>query len=454
MDACPGGGVETREEGTAAWLSRHPALLLQKLIQFDTTNPPGNERACISFLRDLLEEAGCRTTLLARDLERPNLLARCKGRGAAPPLLLQGHIDVVPAAGMNWRYPPFAGEITDGMVWGRGAVDMKGGIAMMVGAFLRALYEQPELPGDVILALVVDEEAGGRYGAQYLVEQHAEYFQGVHYALGETGGNPVYIAGQKFVPISVLEKHACWVKAVITGPGGHSATPRHSGTTIEKLTQFLHRIEKKRLPIHITPVPYRMLTTIARALPSELNEVYERLLDPAQAGALLSKLGPAGADCEALLSHTINVTGIHGGGSFNVLPSRIEVSLDGRILPGYSAHEFLAELAELAGPEVQLEIVLYDEGQHEANFGLFSVLEAVLQRDDSSLIVLPALQSVTTDARFFARLGIQTYGFLPTNLQPGIDLFKGVHGENECLPVSAVEYGTRVIYEVLQRNRE
>ena len=163
-----------------------PVELLQQLIRFDTTNPPGNEAPCIDFLRGLIEDAGVATELYAKEPGRPNLVARLGG-GDAPPLLLQGHVDVVTTAGQRWSRPPFAGELVDGYVWGRGALDMKGGVAMLVSAFVRAAREQRELPGDVVLLVLADEEAGADFGAKFLVEEHPHLFTGMRYGLGEFG---------------------------------------------------------------------------------------------------------------------------------------------------------------------------------------------------------------------------------------------------------------------------
>src|SRR5579859_628905 len=201
---------------------QHPVALLQRLIQFDTTNPPGDEAACIAYINNLLVEAGIETTLLARDPSRLNLLARLPGRGQAPPLLLQGHVDVVTTAHQTWQYPPFEGRLVDDYIWGRGALDMKGGVAMMIAAVLRAKAEHRVPPGDVLLLLVSDEEAFGEYGARYLVEEHAGLFAGVRYALGEFGGFTLHLGGRRFYPIQVAEKQHCRVLATVRGPGGHA----------------------------------------------------------------------------------------------------------------------------------------------------------------------------------------------------------------------------------------
>src|SRR5262249_20781027 len=206
-----------------------PAELLQRLIRFDTTNPPGNEAECMEFIRSQLAEAGIESELYAKDPDRPNLVARIEG-GDKPPLLLQGHVDVVTTSGQDWSRPPFGGELVDGYVWGRGAVDMKGPVAMLVSAFLRAKQEDVELPGDVILAVLADEENGGDLGARFLAEEHAHLFDGVRYALSEFGGFSLELGGRRFYPVQVAEKQICWLTATIRGRGGHGAVIHRGGT--------------------------------------------------------------------------------------------------------------------------------------------------------------------------------------------------------------------------------
>ena len=181
-------------------LSQRPVELLQNLIRFDTSNPPGNEQECIGYIQNLLTEGGFESVVLARSPARPNLITRLKGRGQAPPLLLLGHVDVVPARQQEWQYPPFEGKLVDGYVWGRGSLDMKGGIVMMLSALLRLKRENLTPPGDVVLALVSDEEAGGEFGTKYLVDDHSQLFEGIRYAIGEFGGFSSPIARPPVLP--------------------------------------------------------------------------------------------------------------------------------------------------------------------------------------------------------------------------------------------------------------
>ena len=190
-------------------IHERPAELLQELIRFDTTNPPGNEAACVDYVRGLLEEAGIETETYAADRARPNLVARLRGEDSSSPLLLQGHVDVVTTANQQWTHPPFEGRLVDGWVWGRGALDMKGAVAMMVAAVLRAKHERARLPRDVVLVVLSDEEGGGDLGARFLVERHPELFTGMRYALGEFGGFTLGLGGRRFYPIQVAEKQIC-----------------------------------------------------------------------------------------------------------------------------------------------------------------------------------------------------------------------------------------------------
>jgi len=431
-------------------IHERPAELLQRLIRFDTTNPPGNETECVAYIQGLLAEAGLETALLGRAPERQNLIARLKGRGEAPPLLLYGHADVVTTAGQRWTYPPFEGRIVDGYVWGRGALDMKGAVAMMVAAVLRARVEGLEPAGDVALAVVCDEEAGGDYGVKYLVESYPEQFTGMRYALGEFGGFTFRVGRASFYPIQVAEKAICWMRATIRGPGGHGSLPLRGGA-MSKLARLLQRLEERRLPVHVTPVARQMIETMAAALSFPQGVVVRQLLNPGLCDRVLKLLGERGQIFEPLLHNTVNATIVQGGEKVNVIPSEVTVQLDGRLLPGYSPGDMLAELRAVVGPEVELELVQHDPGPPEPDLGLFDLLAGVLRQADPDGIPIPLMMTGTTDARFLSRLGIQTYGFTPMQLPAGFDLVRLAHAADERVPVGAVEFGARAIYEALRR---
>jgi len=427
-----------------------PVELLQHLIRFDTTNPPGDEAECVAYINSLLTEVGFETALLARDPNRPNLIARLKGRGDAPPLLLYGHVDVVTTAGQEWTHPPFEGRVVDGYVWGRGALDMKGGVAMMLAALLRAKAEGLKPAGDIVLAIVGDEEAGGDYGAKYLVENHTEQFEGIRYAIGELGGFAMYISQRKFYPIQVAEKQFCWMKATVRGPGGHGSLPMRGGA-MTRLARLLQRLDRHRLPVHITPVARQMVEAMASALPFPSGIFLRRLLNPSLTDTVLKLLGEKGRMFEALFHNTVNATMVRGGEKINVIPSEIVLALDGRLLPGYTPHDMMAELRPIIGDEVELELVRHDPGPAEPDMGLFNLLADILREADPDGLPMPLLLTGTSDARFFSRLGIQTYGYTPMNLPAEFNFAQLAHAADERIPLEAVDFGTSAIFEVLQR---
>jgi len=423
--------------------------LLQALLRFDTTNPPGNEAACIDFIRGLLDEAGCESDVYEQVAARPNLVSRLPG-GDAPPLLLQGHVDVVTTAGQRWVHPPFGGILAGGEIWGRGALDMKAGVAMLVHAFLRARREGSALPGDLVLVVLADEEAGGNHGARFLVEEHPELFAGIRYALGEFGGFTLHTGGRRFYPIQVAEKQICWLKATVRGPGGHGAMINRGGT-VARLGKLLRDLDRKRLPVHVTPVVREMVERMASALPRRQATVLRSLLQPRLTDGALRLLGSAAAQFEPMLRNTVSATIIRGGEKINVVPSEIELELDGRALPGFSPGQLIDELHELAGDDVELELVRHDAGPTEPDLGLFETLGGVIRELDPEGIPVPLLQIGVTDGRFFSRLGVQTYGFLPMRLPPEFAFTKLIHAADERIPVDAVEFGAEAVWRAIQR---
>ena len=429
-------------------LYERPVELLQQLIRCDTTNPPGNEAACIGLVNGLLTQAGIETVLHARTPGRPNLIARLRGRGVCPPLLLYGHVDVVTTAGQVWQHPPFDGMVADGYVWGRGALDMKGGVAMMVAALLRAKADPLDLPGDVVLALVCDEEAGGDDGAKYLVENHADLFKGIRYALGEFGGFTLSIGKQRFYPIGVAEKQMCSLRATVRGPGGHGSMPLRGGA-MAKLSRLIRRLEQHRLPVHVTPAAQLMFGGIAAGLPAPANVLVRQLLNPALTDRIVDMLGANGRVFDPLLHNTVSATIVRGGDRINVIPCEVSLGLDGRLLPGYAPQDLLDELRHVVGDEVAWEVERYDPGPSEPDMSLFDTLGGILREDDPAGTPVPFMLSGVTDGRFFSKLGIQTYGFLPMQLPPGFNFAQTIHAADERLPVAAVAFGANAIYKAM-----
>ncbi len=428
----------------------HPLELLQTLVRFDTTNPPGNEAACIAYLNDLFKQAGFATTILGKTAERPNLITRLPGRGEAPPVVWQAHVDVVTTAEQTWQHPPFAGEVVDGMLWGRGTLDDKGAAAMMAVALLRAKAQGIVPPGDIIFTALADEEAGAEYGAKFLVEEHPEQFEGARFAIGEGGGVSITLGGKKCYVIMLAEKQICWMRLTVRGRAGHGSVPLR-GQAMAKLARVLHILDHKKLPVHITPVARQMISGMSDALPFPQNVVLRQLLNPALSDRVLNLLGDKGEQLSASLHNTVSPTIVRGGEKINVIPGEITLGLDGRLLPGFTPDDMLRELRALLGDEVDLVVERYEPGPQPADMERYAILADILRQADPTGIPVPYLVSGVTDARHFATLGIQSYGFIPMQIPD--ELIKTIHAADERIPVATLEWGTQVLLETLQRFR-
>jgi acetylornithine deacetylase/succinyl-diaminopimelate desuccinylase-like protein len=437
---------------TEAPIYRRPADLLQQLIRFDTTNPPGNEADCIGYIRGLLTGAGVATTILAQDPARPNLIARLAGRGNAPPLLLYAHVDVVPTENQVWQVPPFEGRVVDGVVWGRGALDDKGGAAMSICAFLRAKAERLTPAGDVILTILSDEETGGVLGAKYLVENHPDQFAGARYAIGESGGFTFYLAGHKFYPIMVAEKRFCQLQATVRGPAVHAGALKLRGGAAARLAALLARLDQAHLPARVTPAVQQMFEVVSSSVPFPMSLVFRLLLRPALTDTVLGLLGPQAQTLYPLLHTIVNVTGVQGGEQVVATPAEITVTVAAVMLPGCGPEDLLAQLRPIVGHDVEFEVTWVGKtGPERPDMGLYDTLCDILREVDPEGVPVPLLLTSPTDARHFARLGIQTYGFQPMSLPPELDIVRLAHGADERIPVEALEFGTTAIYRALER---
>ena len=430
-------------------LGDRPVELLQRLLRFDTTNPPGNERECIAWIAGLLKELGVEVRIVAKVPERPNLIARLAGRGDSAPLLLQGHVDVVAARG-EWELAPFGGDVQDGYIWGRGALDMKGGVSMLLAAFMRAKASPTPPPGDVILCLLADEEAGSDLGANYLVQEHPELFGGVRHSIGEFGGFTMDIAGRRLYPIMVAEKQVCWTLARARGAAGHGSLPIR-GSAVGKLGRLLAALDRRRLPVRVTPAARSMVDAIAAELPRPLALPLRGLLQPRLTDRLLDVLGERVALFDTLLHNTASANVIAAGEKLNVIPGEATAQLDCRMVPGCGPEELFAELRALAGVQLELEVIRHDPVAAEPDMELFGTLAGALRELDRDAKPVPMLLPGATDGRFFARLGIQTYGFLPMPMPAELNFLRLIHAENERVPVDAIEFGTTAVGRVLER---
>lgn len=424
--------------------------ILQNLIQFETVNPPGNEVQCINYIRELLQQTGLESNLYAKSDTRPNLVCRVPGKGQAPPILIYGHVDVVTTEGQKWKYPPFEGKIEDGFIWGRGALDMKGGVAMMLSALLRMKQEGITPAGDVIFLALSDEEDGGEFGADFMVSEHPEVFDGVKFALGEFGGFNLTIGGKRFYPIQVAEKQHCHITITTEGLGGHGAMIV-TDCAMEKMGRIISRLSGQMLPFHVVDPVRLMVEGMSEELSFPLNMGIKMLLNPNLSKVLLKQLGEVGNAFVPMFHNTVNATIVRGGSKINVIPSRIELTLDGRILPGFDSGTFLNEIRSLIQEEdMSMEVTRFDPGPPTIDMGLFSHLAGVLKSLDPDGVPVPYLLTAVTDARFLAKLNIQSYGFLPMKLPPDFEFFKLAHAADERIPLDALKFGADGIYQALK----
>lgn len=323
-----------------------------------------------------MDDAEIPNQVFTKSPGRPNLVARLPGEGNAPPLLLQGHVDVVPADPAQWQQAPFDGELVDGYLWGRGSLDMKSGIAMMVTALIRTKTEGITPAGEIILALVCDEEAGGDQGVRFLVENHPEQFEGVRYAIGEFGAFSFNLGKRRFYPIMVAEKPVCHLRVTFRGVSGHASLLQQHNPMSE-LSRFLQRLHSRELPVHVTPEARLMFKAIADRMPLPARAGLTALLNPRTTAITLKLLGAKGRTFSPLFRNTVTPTLVRGGHQINVVPGEVSVDLDGRLLPGLDPELLIVELTDLAGPnktnaaDMAIEILHHDPGPERLDMGLF-----------------------------------------------------------------------------------
>jgi len=428
--------------------------LFRTLLRFDTTNPPGDEAPCAAFAADYLAEAGIAPEILEAQPGRANVVARLRGDGDEPPLMLSAHLDVVPADADAWTHPPFAGEIADGYLWGRGAVDMKNMAAMSLWVMAHLARSGARLRRDVIFTGVADEEAGCGAGSAWLVDEHADKVR-AGFALGEVGGFTLHTGGTPVYPVQVAEKGVCWVRARARGTSGHASMPRDDNPVV-RLATFLSRLGRTKLPLQPSAPVERFVTELAASQGGIAERVLPLLLNP-RLSATVSRIALRDPSVsrmfDAILRNTASPVALRGGSKTNVIPSTAEADIDGRIAVGSTADELLAQLRRLAGPHIDFEVLLTRE-PHAASpdTELFRDIAAVVAEHHPGAVAVPNVIPGFTDAHYWSRLGTVCYGFSPVRLEadgPGFgDLF---HADDERIPVDGFTAGLRMLTDVVCR---
>ncbi|MFD9323357.1 M20/M25/M40 family metallo-hydrolase [Streptomyces sp. NPDC060053] len=416
------------------------------LIRIDTTNRGGGdcrERPAAEYAAALLAEAGIEPALLERTPGRTNVVGRIEGTDpAADALLVHGHLDVVPAEAADWSVHPFSGEVRDGVVWGRGAVDMKNMDAMIL-AVLRAWARQGVRPRrDLVIAFTADEEASAEDGSGFLADRHPGLFEGCTEAIGESGAFTFHDgAGREIYPIAAGERGTGWLKLTARGRAGHGSKVNRENA-VTRLAAAVTRIGEYEWPLRITP-------TVSAAL-TELAALYGVDADLHDVDGLLAKLGPAASLVEATVRNSANPTMLGAGYKINVIPGEAVAHVDGRYLPG-GEDEFRTTLDQLTGPDVDWEFHHREVAlQAPVDAPLFARMRAAVEEFAPEGHVVPYCMSGGTDAKQFSRLGITGYGFAPLKLPEGFDYQALFHGVDERVPVEALHFGVRVLDRFLR----
>jgi acetylornithine deacetylase/succinyl-diaminopimelate desuccinylase-like protein len=448
-------GVSQQEAAEeAAGRDAEVVRFTSELIRIDTSNRGGGdcrERPAAEYVAGLLGEAGLEPQLLESEPGRANVVARIPGADPSlPALLLHGHLDVVPADPAEWSVPPFSGEIRDGVVWGRGAIDMKDMDAMML-AVVRSWARTGARPArDIVLAFTADEEDSAKAGSDWLVRNHPELFADCTVGISEAGGYTFHGGpgpdGRplRIYPVAAGERGTAWLELTARGRAGHGSKANRENA-VSRLAAAVHRIGEHRWPVRLTPV--------VRAALIALGEAYGVKIDPDapdfDADRALEQLGPAAVLVASTLRNSSNPTMLNAGYKINVIPSTAHARIDGRMLPG-GEEEFRTTLDALTGPDVDWEFQHREVPlQAPVDSPVFAAMRDALLAHDPAGTVVPYCMAGGTDAKQFSRLGITGYGFTPLMMPAEYDYNAMFHGVDERVPVAALEFGARVLDEFL-----
>jgi acetylornithine deacetylase/succinyl-diaminopimelate desuccinylase-like protein len=415
--------------------------ICRDLIRIDSSNygdgtGPG-ERAAAEHVAGLLSEVGLEPVVLESADRRTSLVVRWEGEDSSRPgLLVHGHLDVVPAEARDWTHDPFGGELVDDFVWGRGAIDMKHMDAMVLAVVRQWRREGRRPPRDVVLCFPADEEAGGKFGAHWLVDNHPGQFEGVSEAISEVGGFSFSIGDERVYLIETAQKGIRWLRLLAQGRAGHGSVV-NDDNAVTALAEAVARIGRYDWPVRMTPTVQRFFEEMTDVLGIELD-----LADPEPA---LAKLGGLANSVGATLRNTANPTMLRAGYKHNVIPQTAEAMVDCRFLPGFE-DELLATIDELIGPDVRREEVITDIALETTFDGpLVDAMVAALQAEDPGSRAVPYCLSAGTDNKSFSLLGIRGFGFAPLRMPADLDFTAMFHGVDERVPVDSLRFGTRVL---------
>jgi acetylornithine deacetylase/succinyl-diaminopimelate desuccinylase-like protein len=427
-------------------LGEEALAIAREYLRIDTTNPPGNEEPAARFLAAILEEAGIETTVLQSAPGRGNLVARLPGRSGRGLCLLH-HMDVVPADPSEWSVDPFAAEMKDGCLWGRGAIDMKTMGVMQLMATLRIVRERLPLERDLVFVAVADEEAGGLMGAGWLTEKHPDLVACTD-VLNE-GGYGLADARPPLVACGLTEKSLLWLRLRARGTPGHGSMPPPD-QAIGKLLAALSDLAAHPPPLRVSPLVARTFRAMAHGASPARRRVIEAILRPAARPLLPAVARRLPRPQRALLSDTISITRVTSGYKENVVPGLAEATIDCRLLPDTDPDRFLAELTRrINGHGVDVEVAFADQAHGLSEGPLLPLLEEVCRVQYPEAVFAPVLCPAFTDSRFFRQKGADAYGLVPVMLSN--EELATFHGIDERIPLTGLRKGCEVVYEIVRR---
>ena len=426
--------------------------LFRGLLRVDTSNPPGRETEACRLVAESLAADGIQVRILEKEPGRGNLVAVLDGQApASERLVLSGHLDVVPTQGQDWSLDPFGAQVKDGLLYGRGAVDMKHMVAMSVMVLKILKRSGRSLSRGLVLALVADEEVGGGLGASYLVDEHPDLVMG-RYLLGEVGGLSLRMGSRPLVPVQVAEKGRVLLRIRAKGPSGHGSLPQPDSALV-RLAGAMERLGLAQLPFHPTTATRDFLAGLAAAAGPIEAPVLRGLAHPVLGPRLLRLTGDRRRLLQSLLSNTATPTVFRAGRASNVVPEEAEALVDGRYLPGQTKADLVAEVRRVLGPDfiVEAETGADPVEVRPYRTELYEIIEEQVQAHWPEALVVPSLTPGYTDAKHFSRLGMACYGFTPVRMPPDLSFAELFHAPDERIPVEGFLWGLRVLHDVAAR---
>lgn len=427
---------------------------LCELLRLDTRNPPGNEGRAAEYLFAILDQAGIAAEIVGPHPDRGSLIARLPGDGSAPPLLLMSHTDVVAVEPDKWTHDPFSGEIADGFIYGRGALDMKNMVSMELMTLLLLKRANVPLKRDVIFMACADEEVSGAYGSGWIAQNCPELIQ-AEYALSEGGGEGLEILGKRYYTVEAAEKGVSRFRLRTKGRPGHGSVP-FQDNAILTLATLISRLNSIRTPAHFTRTFCAYIEAVASTQPPEIAQAFRALLvDEASVDEAIDALPvplTMKDELHAMVRNTTAPSILRAGSQGNVIPSEAEAIIDSRRLPGCTLEQVEAELRDIFGSDADIEFISPEEPlEFDPASPLLDVIREVIQQFDPEATVLPTILTGGTDAGNIVPLGIKVYGFEPILFEKNGDGTGRIHGHDERISIQSLQWGMSILYEIVTR---